>query len=296
MSGNALKALGINDIDKSPSKGVLVKLSPETFLQVKSKLQPVLAEIGDTGKWTAGGAGSWDPEHRFKAKGTHKIESGDVDVFIDTALVKRKLGLDPAMDDKAVRKEVYNRMSQKFPATQIGTNVHIGYPAGYEVDVPALGTKLPAYYQIDLMTMEHAHEIVKHHEHDYSVKDTPYKGVDQQLAMASLVNTIPGYPERTWQYHGFGGVLKPRDPASGVLLPTGKPQERNIDTIAKIILNNPQASHDDLGNVESIVAAVPGGLKSPRLAQFAADMAKKQKPATPVGTNEWFRKIMDMIT
>jgi hypothetical protein len=79
------------------------------------------------------------------------------------------------------------------------------------------------------------------------------------------------------------------------LLPTGKPQERNIDVIAKIILNNPQASHDDLGNVESIIAAIPGGLQSPRLAQFAADMAKKSKPTNPVGTNEWFRRIMDMI-
>ena len=282
MSGNALRKLGItsqDDTEFPPTKGVLIKLSPKTFLQVKHALQPVLASIGDKGKWTTGGAGSWDPEHPFAHKGTHKIESGDVDVFMDTTLIKQKLRLDPALDDKAVRAEVARHMAQHYPTLQIGTNVHLGFPAGHEI------AGLPAYYQIDLMTMEHAHDIAQHHEHDYSVKDTPYKGVDQQMAMASLVNTIPGHPPKTFQYHGFGGALKNRA--------TGEIVTRNLGEIAKILLG-PQASPADLGNVESIIAAV-GGINSPRLAQFRDDMAKKY-PHLTEGSVDWFKSIKAKLT
>lgn len=285
MSGNALRKLGISsldDVDFPPTKGVLVKLTPETFIKVKHGLQPTLAAVGDVGRWTTGGAGSWDPEHPFAHKGTFKIESGDVDVFMDTDKIKTKLRLDPKLDDKAVRKVLADHTAKHYPTLQIGTNVHLGYPAGYEVQVPSTGESLPAYYQIDLMTMQHAHDISQHHEHDYSVKDTPYKGVDQQLALASLVNTIPGHPPRTFQYHGFGGALKNRA--------TGEVVTRNIAEIAKLVLG-PQATPADLGNVESIISAV-GGLNSPRLAQFRDDMAKKQAVAESfVGTTDWFKLI-----
>jgi len=290
MSGNALKRLGIGDLTQEPTAGVLVKLSPETFLQVKKQLQPILASVGDQGKWTTGGAGSWDPEHPFAAKGSVKIDSGDVDVFMDTTAIKQKLQLDATMKDADVRKVVASHMAKHFPTTQIGTNVHMGVPAGFEVDVPALGKSLPAYYQIDLMTMEHAHEIAKHHEHDYSVKDTPYKGVDQQLALASLVNTIPGELERTFQYHGFGGALKNRA--------TGEVITRDIDKVAKIVLG-PQATAADLGNVESILAKLPQGIDNPRMAQFKADMEKKRAQAVAEsvksGTPEWFRLLTQQL-
>jgi hypothetical protein len=282
MSGNALKRLGIGDLTQEPTVGVLVKLSPKTFMEVKAQLQPLLASMGDTGRWTTGGAGSWDPEHPFAHKGSTKIDSGDVDVFMDTARIKQKLKLDPGADDKAVRVTLANHMAKHYPTTQIGKNVHLGIPAGFNVDVPALGKQLPAYYQVDLMTMEHAHEIAQHHEHDYSVKDTPYKGVDQQLALASLVNSIPGHPPRTFQYNGFGGALQKRD--------TGEVVTRNIGEIAKIVLG-PQATPADLGNVESIIQAV-GGLTSPRLAQFRDDMAKKKLKE---GSSDWFRAISNKL-
>ena len=278
MSGNALKKLGIDDLANAPTKGVLVKLSPKTFLEVKQALQPFLASLGDPGKWTTGGAGSWDPEHPFAHKGTVKIESGDVDVFMDTDRIKQKLKLDPNMDDKEVRKIVAAHVGKHYPALQIGTNVHLGFPTGQEIE------GLPAYYQIDLMTMQHAHEIARHHEHDYSVKDTPYKGVDQQLALASLVNTIPGHPPRTFQYHGFGGALKNRA--------TGEVVTRDIDKVAELVLG-PGHSAQELGNVESIIAAV-GGIESPRLQQFRDDMAKKY-PQLKEGTVDWFKSIRSKL-
>lgn len=274
MSGNALKKLGIDAAENNPEKGVLVRLSPAQFLEIKKQLQPILAELGDPGFWRSGGAGSFDPEHRYAKKGTTKIDSGDVDVFVDTDKIKAALGLSAEADDKAVRQALAKHMGAQFPTLQIGKNVHVGLPTGHEIN------GLPTYFQVDLMTMKHAHDIGQHHEHDYSVKDTPYKGVDQQLALSSLVNSIPGHPPRTFQYDGFGGALKNRA--------TGEVISHNIEEIAKLVLG-PNASADDLGNAESIIAAV-GGVNSPRLAQFRDDMAKKGINLAE-GTVDWFKSI-----
>lgn len=279
MSGNALKKLGIDSIENNPEKGVLVRLSKEQFLQIKKQLQPLLNALGDPGFWRAGGAGSFDPEHRFAKKGTTKLDSGDVDVFIDTDNIKAKLGLPAEADDKLVRTALANFMAKRFPALQIGKNVHIGLPTGTEVQ------GLPAYFQVDLMTMKNAHEIGQHHEHDYSIKDSPYKGVDQQLAVSSLVNSIPGHPPRTYQYDGFGGTIKIRA--------TGEVVTQNVDKIAELILG-PGHTADDLGSAESIIAAV-GGINSPRLAQFRDDMAKKGINLEE-GTADWFKIIRQKLS
>ena len=278
MSGNALKKLGIDNLENNPTKGVLVRLSPKQFLQVKQQLQPVLDGIGDAGFWRAGGAGSFDPEHRYAGKGTTKIDSGDIDVFLDTDKIKQKLNLDPQMDDGAVRKVLAQHMSEHYPTLQIGKNVHIGFPMGQDVE------GLPAYFQVDLMTMANAHEIGGHHEHDYSVKDSPYGGQDQQFALASLVNTIPGHPPKTFQYNGFGGALQDRS--------TGKVITHNIDKVAEIVLGK-GATAEMLGNVESMIQAV-GGIDSPRLEQFRADMAKKY-PQLTEGTVDWFKNIRQKL-
>lgn len=278
MSGNALKKLGIDSIENNPTKGVLVRLSPTEFLQIKKQLQPLLKSLGDPGFWRAGGAGSFDPEHRYANKGTTKLDSGDVDVFVDADKIKAKLGVQPDADDKLVRTALANFMGKKFPALQIGKNVHIGLPTGKEIQ------GLPAYFQVDLMTMKNAHEIGKHHEHDYSIKDSPYKGVDQQLAVSSLVNSIPGHPPKTFQYDGFGGALKNRA--------TGEVITQNVDKIAELILG-PGHTADDLGSAESIIAAV-GGIDSPRLAQFRDDMAKKY-PQLKEGSADWFKSIRQKL-
>lgn len=278
MSGNALKKLGIDDLANNPTKGVLVRLTKEQFLQIKKQLQPILASLGDPGFWRAGGAGSFDPEHRFAKKGTTKLDSGDVDVFVDSDKIKEKLGLPADAEDGAVRKALHAVMAKQFPALQIGKNVHIGLPTGGEVE------GLPAYFQVDLMTMQHAHEIGGHHEHDYSVKDSPYGGQDQQFALASLVNTIPGAPPKTYQYNGFGGALQNRA--------TGEVITRDIDKVAEIVLGK-GATADMLGNVESMIDAV-GGIDSPRLAQFRDDMAKKY-PHLKEGSVDWFKAIRSKL-
>jgi hypothetical protein len=278
MSGSALKKLGIDSLENNPTKGVLVRLTPKQFLEIKKQLQPVLQALGDPGFWRAGGAGSFDPEHRYSKKGTTKIDSGDVDVFLDTDALKGALKLDAQAEDGAVRKALAAYMSSRYPTLQIGKNVHIGFPVGAEIQ------GLPAYFQVDLMTMQHAHEIGKHHEHDYSVKDSPYGGQDQQFAMSSIINTIPGHPPKTFQYNGFGGALQNRA--------TGEVITRDIDKVAEIALGK-GATAEDLGNVESIIKAV-GGIDSPRLAQFRDDMAKKY-PHLKEGSVDWFKSIRQKL-
>lgn len=276
MSGNALKKLGIDVPENNPTKGILVRLSPAQYLEIKKGLQPVLQSLGDAGFWRSGGAGSFDPEHRYAHKGTNKIDSGDVDVFMDAVKIKHHLKLDPSTDDAGVRKAVLQQMLKHYPALQIGKNVHIGFPTGHKIN------NLPTYFQVDLMIMEHAHEIGQHHEHDYSVKDSPYGGQDQQFAMASVINTIPGHPPKTFQYNGFGGALQNRA--------TGEVITRDINKVAEIALGKGHTA-DDLGNVESIIKAV-GGINSPRLEQFRADMAKKYPDRNiQEGTADWFRLL-----
>jgi len=278
MSGNALKKLGIDSAENNPTKGILVRLSPAQYLEIKRALMPFLESLGDPGFWRSGGAGSFDPEHRYAAKGTNKIDSGDVDVFMDTDRIKHKLKLDPKSDDAAVRKTVLHHVSQHYPALQTGKNVHLGFPTGHKIN------NLPTYFQVDLMIMQHAHEIGQHHEHDYSVKNSPYGGQDQQFAMASIINTIPGHPPRTFQYNGFGGALQNRA--------TGEVITRDINKVAELALG-PGHTANDLGNVESIIAAV-GGINSPRLEQFRADMAKKY-PHLKEGSTDWFKLISQKL-
>lgn len=279
MSGSALKKLGIDKAEHNPKVGVLVRLTPRQFVEIKNQLLPVLTDLGDHGFWRSGGAGSFDPEHKYAKKGTTKIDSGDVDVFLDTDKIKAHLKLDPNLDDSAVRKHIASIMANSFPTIQIGKNVHIGVPTGHEV------AGLPSYFQVDLMTMQYAHDIGRHHEHDYSVKNSPYTGQDQQFAMASLANTIPGHPPKTFQYNGFGGALQNRA--------TGEVITRDIDKIAEILLG-PNHTSDDLGNAESIINAV-GGIQSPRLAQFRDDMAKKY-PHLKEGSSDWFKSLRSKLS
>lgn len=281
MSEKALRKLGItrtDDPDVQPTKGVLLRVTSDAYHQVMRTLKPILAGMGDAGVWTTGSAGSWNTEHPYAKSGTQVADTGDIDVFLDSDMMRDDLGLPADADEKIVRQAVLDRISAHYPALKL-THVHLGFPAGKTVD------GMPAYYQVDLFIMPHAHQVARHHEHDYSIKSTPYKGVDQQLAMASLVNTIPGHPDKTFQYNGLGGTLQRRD--------TKEVVSRDIDEIAEILLG-PGHSATELGSVESIVKAV-GGIKSPRLAQFRDDMAKKY-PHLKEGTSDWFRSITQKLS
>lgn len=278
MSGNAFKKLGIGPLDDPgfvPTKGVIIRVTPEIYHHIRSEIEPMLQELGDVGHWKTGSSGSWHPEHRYASKGTHRADSGDIDIWLDADKIKQANNL----PHEVALPDVKQVVSDKFNATYIvakAAEVHMAFPAEKEVN------GLPAYYQVDFFVRHKAHTVAAHHEHDYSIKDTPYKGVDQQMAIASLVNTIPGYPERSFQYNGMGGELKDRA--------TGKLVTQDLEDLVPL-LKVPGLTVDDTGNVEGILAKLPGGIDNPRMAQFKADMAKKNATKLKEGSPDWFKII-----
>lgn len=306
MSGYALEPAGlygleeINDsrlgdsakpkkkISPDQIKGILVRIPRSEYDKIVGQVQPVLDQLGTKGHWTSGSAGSWHPSHPYYNKGSVKTTAGDIDVHISSKEIAPKLGLDATADDGQVRLALATYLKKNFDAvTQTGEQVHLGIPADYEVAVPALGTKLPAYFQVDFPTTEHAATTVKHHEHDYE-KDYTYDGQDQQFALASLANSIPDHLEKSFLYYGMGGALKSR--ANGEVV------ERDINKIAQRLFNSPQANQDWLATVDRILQHIPQGIDNPRLAQFRADMQKKYPERfLKEGSADWFRRISQKL-
>ena len=306
MSGYALEPAGlygieeINDtrlgatakpkkkIDPQNIKGIIVRIPRESYDAIVKQVQPVLDALGTKGHWTSGSAGSWHPSHPYYKLGSVKTNAGDIDIHISSKEIAPKLGLEAEADDSQIRVALAQYLKQSFDAvTQTGEQVHLGIPAGVTVDVPALGTKLPAYYQVDFPTTEHAATTVKHHEHDYA-KDYQWDGQDQQFALASLANTIPDNLEKAFLYYGMGGSLKTR--ANGEVL------ERDINKIAQRLFKDPNANQDWLATVDRILQHLPQGIDNPRLAQFKGDMMKKYPDRfLKEGSADWFRLISQKI-
>lgn len=275
-------------IDPDNVKGIIVRIPRAEYEDVVNQVQPVLDALGTKGHWTSGSAGSWHPSHPYYKAGSVKTTAGDIDIHISSKEIAPHLGLDATADDGQIRVALANYLKQTFDSvTQTGEQVHLGIPTEHEIDVPILGKKLPAYYQVDFPTTEHAATTVKHHEHDYE-KEYDWDGQDQQFALASLANSVPDHLEKTFLYYGMGGSLKNR--ANGEVV------ERDIHKIAQRLFNNPQANQDWLATVDRILAHIPQGIDNPRLAQFKGDMMKKYPERfLKEGTADWFRLISQKI-
>ena len=307
MSGFALEPAGLYGIDQltperlgssaKPKKqikpenvrGVIVRIPRSHYEAIVKQVQPVLDALGTKGHWTSGSAGSWHKSHPYYKMGSVKTTAGDIDIHISSKEIAPKLGLNVSADDGEIRMALAQYLKKHFEAvTQTGEQVHMGIPAGHEVDVPALGTSIPAFYQVDFPTTEHASTTVKHHEHDYA-KDYQWDGQDQQMALASLANSVPNHLERTFLYYGMGGSLKNR--ANGEVI------ERDIHKIAQHLFANPQANQDWLATVDRILTHIPQGIDNPRLAQFKGDMMKKYPDRfLKEGSVDWFKAISQKIT
>jgi hypothetical protein len=302
MSGYALEPVGLYGIEEfgkpernDPAKpkkqinpdnvqGVVIRVTKNVYPHLVGHIQPILQSLGHEGHWTSGSAGSWHPKHPYAKLGSIKMDTGDIDVHIPSQEIRQGLGVPAGADDAAIRVALRKYMETKFDYVwATGEQVHVGYPAGHDVEVPALGRALPAFYQVDFPTTEHAATTVRHHEHEYA-QEYDWDGQDQQMAMSSLINSLPGHPEKTHLYHGFGGALKHRA--------TGEVQDRDIDSIAKRVFNDPKANQDWLATVDRILQHLPGGINNPRLTQFRGDMTKKYPERTiKEGSADWFRLI-----
>jgi len=187
MSGYALEPVGLYGLEElnatrlgptaKPKKqinpenvrGIIVRIPKAAYDGIVKQVQPVLDALGTKGHWTSGSAGSWHPSHPYYKMGSVKTNAGDIDIHISSKEIAPKLGLAPDADDQAIRAALGQYLKKSFDfVTQTGEQVHTAIPSGAEIDVPALGVKLPTFYQIDFPTTEHAASTVKHHEHDYA--------------------------------------------------------------------------------------------------------------------------------
>jgi len=194
--------------------------------------------------------------------------SGDMDVLADEAAV---MGYFKAKDAKTARKALNDYIAGRgLETAQTGINVHVNVPVGSE------------HHQVDIMVTANAPQIAKFHTHQIP-QGSPYKGVNKQLLMAFLAKD-KGYMWSAWQ------GLFARDAA-------GKKAEFVTDDLAKIaeILTG-RADANVLGSVESILAALPQDQAAELLARGRADPNWKEiKQESRVGTNEWFRNLLNKL-
>jgi hypothetical protein len=306
MSGYALEPAGIygqkeitaerlglpdsskKKINPDNIRGVIIRVTKDAYPEIVKNIQPVLSSLGHEGHWTTGSAGSWNPKHPWFKLGSVKKDAGDIDVHVNAEAIRQKLKQPKGADEKAIRAAFAQHLKQSFEyVTQTGEQVHVAYPSGQNVFVEALGMEVPAFYQIDFPTTMHADTTYRHHEHEYA-KDYKWDGQDQQMAISSLTNSKPGHPDKAHLYYGMGGALKNRG--------TGEVQERNIDAIAQRIFADPNANQEWLATVDRILDHLPGGINSPRLAQFRADMTKKYPDRfIKEGTVDWFANLRSKL-
>ncbi len=196
-------------------------------------------------------------------------QSGDMDVLADEGAVMHYF---KAKDAKTARKALNDYIKAKgLETAQTGINVHVNVPVGSE------------HHQVDIMVTANALQVAKFHTHSIP-QGSPYKGVNKQLLMAFLAKD-KGYMWSAWQ------GLFARDPA------TGKKADFVTDDLAKIaeILTG-RADATVLGSVESILAALPQQQAAELLARGKADPNWKEvKQESRVGTNEWFRNMLNRL-
>lgn len=195
--------------------------------------------------------------------------SGDMDVMVDEdALLKffskeiknqlekhtgKKAAPNPAQIARLLLKEYFK--SKGFDAAQTGINVHVKVPT----------SKNPA--QVDVMLVKDANNMSKFHQHDYSGK---FRGSQKHQLLSSIAKHIKSkkYPYGL-MWSAFQGLFSRNEQGQKDQLIT-----RDPDTVAKMLIS-PKATLKDLGNVESIINALPEKDKDIKLKQFRDEMAKE---------------------
>jgi hypothetical protein len=163
--------------------------------------------------------------------------SGDLDMIVDAGTLKKHFKIDPA-DKKAnvqVKVELENMFKAAgFETRKSGQIVHVKTNVGDSAQ------------QIDIMVVDDGETAQKFHVHDIP-KNSPYKGVHKQMAIAALskATTTAEHPDG-FKWSPYKGLV---DRTSNELV------SNNLDEVAKMLIG-PNAKAADLGSVESIVKAM----------------------------------------
>jgi hypothetical protein len=141
------------------------------------------------------------------------------------------------------------------------------------------------------MLVKNAGQVSKFHQHDYSVENTPFKGVHKHILLSSIAK------ETRTSEHPYG-MMWSRFQGLFSRGPDGKKADlisQDADEVAVVLLG-PGASGQDLGSVERILEKLPQGINDPRARNAVSDENwPKQNESVNVGTTDWFRMMMDRL-
>jgi len=248
------------------SQGIEVsRVNKQDFLTAKSALDPILKKAGIVGGWTAGGAGSFDPEHPYGGGG--REDSGDIDIMIDPQNLTKQFPPDI---------EAYNAASAKPIGPKAMANV-LADPAkkaklemsaskwaladymsrsGFRTDPGTLTVEYGAgnkTFSVDLIVRpKEAWEL---HTHDFA-KDTTMRGGDLWIQMypvlaklasqKTFIDPKTGEEKGNLQFSPDRGLVD-RDTNQVIAI--------KKDDIAKVLLGS-QATARDLASMSGIRAAL----------------------------------------
>jgi hypothetical protein len=224
-------------------------------LELPSALQrKVIADIGSAG---------------------YKVESGDIDLFIDERAAVKNFGSDNAAGAKQALAQYFQ--AKGFRTAVKGRNVHVAVP------YTAADGK-PRHAQIDLMIIADAKRVADWHQHGPRgmYADPKFKASHLYI----LLNSIAKF--KNMKVDAFAGTLNNRDADSTMV-------SKDRAEIAKILLN-PSARASDLDSAAAVMKALEGDPdREGKLAQARQDVAKgvltlPETAPTP-GTAAWFRSM-----
>jgi len=248
------------------SQGIEVsRVTKQDFLTAKSALDPVLKKAGIVGGWTAGGAGSFDPEHPYGGGG--REDSGDIDIMIDpTNLLKQfppnveaynsasskpvgPKAIATAMADPAKKAKIELSASKWALADYMSKSGFRTDPGTLTVEYGA-GDKT---FSVDLIVRpKEAWEL---HTHDFA-KDTTMRGGDLWTQMYPVLSKLAS--QKTYIDPKTGeekGNLQFSPDRGLVDRDTNQVIAINKDDIAKVLLG-PQATARDLASMTGIRTAL----------------------------------------
>jgi hypothetical protein len=223
-------------------------------LQLPSGLQnKIIADIGSAG---------------------YKIESGDIDLFIDERAAVKNFNAEDATGAKQALAQYFQ--AKGFRTAIKGRNVHVAVPyAGAD------GKQ--RYAQVDLMIIADAKRVADWHQHGPRGMYTDPKFKASHLYI--LLNSLAKF--KNMKVDAFAGTLNQRADNSVV--------SQDRAEIAKILLN-PGAQASDLDSPAAVMKSLEGDPdREGKLAQARQDVAKgvltlPETAPTP-GTAAWFRNM-----
>jgi hypothetical protein len=203
----------------------------------------------------------------------YKVQSGDMDVFMDQDQVVAKF---KTKDEKTAKQSLAQFVQAKGFETAIkGRNVHVRMP-------------LPdgTFAQVDLMVIPDSADVAPWHQHGPrgSYDDPSFKGSQNFILMNSIGKALG------LKFDAFGGRLLRRDNNEVVA--------RSRDDVAKILLN-PNAVGNDLNSVKTMLKALENDPKrDAKLAQAREDAAKgliTLSESLQPGSTQWMKQISEMF-